>query len=33
MHVDTDSQKLNADQEFFGWACSKTGVAILVNEI
>ena len=33
MHVDTDSQKLNADQEFFGWACSKMGVAILVSGI
>ena len=26
-HVDTDSQKLKADQRFIGWAWSKMGVA------
>ena len=30
MHVDTDSQKLNAEQKFFGWAWSKMGVVSLV---
>ena len=27
LHVDTDSQKLKADQQFIGWAWSKMGVA------
>ena len=31
LHVDTDSQKLKADQKFIGWAWSKMGVAILVT--
>ena len=30
LHVDTVSQKLKADQNFFGWACSKMVVASLV---
>ena len=30
LHVDTDSQKLKADQNFFGWAYSKMDVASLV---
>ena len=30
LYVDTDSQKLKADQKFIGWACSNMGVAILV---
>ena len=31
MHVDTDSQKLKADQTFIGWAWSKMGVLSLVT--
>ena len=30
LHVDTDSQKLKADQKFIGWAWSRMGVASLV---
>ena len=30
LHVDTDSQKLNADQKFSAWAWPKIGVASLV---
>ena len=33
MHVDTDAQKLNADQKMFGWAWSKMGVASLITTI
>ena len=33
MQVDTDSQKLKADQGFFGWAWSKMGLASLVTGI
>ena len=31
LHVDTDSQKLKADQKFIGWAWGKMGVASLVT--
>ena len=31
LHVGTDSQKVEADQIFFGWAWSKMGVANLVT--
>ena len=27
LHVNTDSQKLNTDQKFIGWAWSKMGVS------
>ena len=30
LHVDTDSQKLKADQKVFGWAWSKMDMANLV---
>ena len=30
LHVDTDSQKLKADQNFFGWVKSKMDMASLV---
>ena len=30
LHVDIDSQKLKADQKFFGWEWSKMDVAGLV---
>ena len=30
LHVDTDLQKLNADQKFSGWAWPKMGVTCLV---
>ena len=33
MHVDTDSEKLNADQKFYVWEWSKMGVASLVTGI
>ena len=33
LHVDTDSQKLKADQNFFEWSCSKVGVASLVMKL
>ena len=33
MHVDTDSQKLKADQKFFRWEWSKMGVVSLVMQI
>ena len=32
-HVDTDSQKLKADQKNFGWAWSKRCVASLVKRL
>ena len=31
VHVVTNSQKLKVDQNFFGWAWSKMGVANLVS--
>ena len=31
LHVDRDSQKLKADQKFFGWAWPKMGAASLVT--
>ena len=31
LHVETDPQKLKADQKLFGWAWSKMGVASLVS--
>ena len=31
LHVDTDSQKLKANQKFIGWAWSKMGLASLVT--
>ena len=31
LHVDTDSQKLKADQKFIGWTWLKMGVASLVS--
>ena len=31
LHFDTNSQKLKVDQKFFGWSCSKMGVASLVT--
>ena len=31
LHVDTDSQKWNADQKIFRWAWWKAGVASLVK--
>ena len=31
LHVDTDSQKLKADQKFIGWIWSKMDVASLVT--
>ena len=33
LHADTDSQKLKADRNFFGWAWSKMGVANLISEL
>ena len=30
LHVDTDPQKLKADQKFMGWVLSKVGMASLV---
>ena len=32
MHVDTDSQKLNADQKFYVWEWSKMGVTVCSQE-
>ena len=31
LHVDTNSQKLKVDQNFFGWEWSKMGVVNLVS--
>ena len=31
LHVDTKSQKLKVEQEFFGWLWSKMGVANVVS--
>ena len=31
LHVDTNSQKLKVDWNFFGYGCSKMGVANLVS--
>ena len=33
LHVDTNSQKIKADQILFGWAWSEMGVASLVTGI
>ena len=33
LHVDTNSQKIKADQKLFGWAWSEMGVASLVTGI
>ena len=30
LHIDANSQKLNADQKFFGWALLKMGVVSLI---